>query len=289
MAAIRHRSAARSPVAVGVDVGGTWVRVVALRDGKHCLRLAVRTARVRELRIFFLTLWKAQGWTRAQVAALVVASRGIWTATERRAVARRLSPLARRVLVVSDAQAALLGALDGRPGVLVLSGTGSVVIGRNDQGRWARAGGMGPLLGDEGSAFWLGREWLRVTTGGEDFLPARRLVRAADPVGRIAALAPRVLRSARRGDRRAQRIVKTGQVHLAAWTREVARRLHLTRPVAVSWAGSVLDDPWFRAGLRRAVRRTGLHAHWQAPAQAAVDTAARLAERMARSGRRSQR
>jgi N-acetylglucosamine kinase-like BadF-type ATPase len=183
--------------------------------------------------------------------------------------------------VLSDAQAALLGALDERPGVLVLSGTGSIVVGRNRRGCWARAGGMGPLLGDEGSAFWLGREWLRATTAGEDFFPARQLVNSADPVASIAALAPRVVRSARRGDPRARSIVKAGHAHLAAWTLDVARRLGLARPVTVSWAGSVLDDPWFRAGLRAAVRRTGLRAHWQNPTRSPVEAAARLAERLA--------
>jgi N-acetylglucosamine kinase-like BadF-type ATPase len=285
---IRHRPVRRPTVVIGADVGGTWVRVVARGAGKRPLRVAVRTARVRDLRTFLLNLWKSHGWTSHEIGALVVAARGMWTLAERRALAHRLGAVARRVRVVSDAQAALLGALDERPGVLILSGTGSIVIGRDGQGRWARAGGMGPLLGDEGSAFWLGREWLRATTAGEDFWPVRRLVRSADPVAGIAALAPRVLQSARRGDRRARRIVKTGQAHLAAWTRDVARRLRLARPVALSWAGSVLDDPWFRAGVRTAVSRTGLRARWQEPAQAPVEAAARLAERLAALRRRPQ-
>src|ERR671922_279575 len=50
---------------------------------------------------------------------------------------------------------------DGRPGALLLAGTGSIVLGRDARGRLVRAGGLGPLIGDEGSAFWLGREWLR--------------------------------------------------------------------------------------------------------------------------------
>src|SRR5205085_1195471 len=79
---------------------------------------------------------------------------------------------------------------------------------------WARAGGFGPLLGDEGSAFWLGREWLRATTEGEDFKAARRFVRVPHAVARIAALAPAVVARARRGDARARRIVAQAQRHL---------------------------------------------------------------------------
>jgi len=217
------------------------------------------------------------------VAALVVASRGIWTLAERRALAARLRGLARRVVVYSDAQIALLGALGERPGLLVLSGTGSIVIGRDARGRWGRAGGFGPLLGDEGSAFWLGREWLRATTEGEDFFPARRFVRDPHPVARIAGLAPRVRARARGGDRRARAIVMEGQHHLAAFAVTVARRLRLRPPVDLSWAGSVLGDPWFLAGLVRAVARTGLRARWHPPGQDAVTAAADLAAGLARS------
>src|SRR3989304_4407417 len=59
------------------------------------------------------------------------------------------------------------GPAPGRPpGPLVPAGTGSIVIGRDARGRWARAGGLGPLLGDEGSAFWLGRGGVRGAGGG---------------------------------------------------------------------------------------------------------------------------
>jgi N-acetylglucosamine kinase-like BadF-type ATPase len=282
MHAIRHSIRGRVPLAIGVDIGGTWVRVLARGVGGRA-RVSLKTHRVRahELGNLLRGLWKRQRWNPSDVDALVVASRGIWTRTDRSALGRRLRGLARRLMVLSDAQAALLGALDGQPGVLVLSGTGSIVIGRDGRGRWKRTGGMGPLLGDEGSAFWLGREWLRVTTAGEDFLPARRLVYSSDPVARIAALAPRVLRSARRGDRRARRIVRVGQAHLAGWTQEVAGRLRLDPPVSVSWAGSVASDPWFRTGLRAAVARTGMRARWQPPAETPVEAALRLAERLA--------
>ena len=147
--------------------------------------------------------------------------------------------------------------------------------------RWTRAGGLGPLLGDEGSGFWLGREWLRAISRGEDILPALALLRSRNPVGRIAALAPGVIRRARRGNRDARRIVSVGQAALAAHIVDIARRLHLSSPVLVSWAGSVLGDDWYRAGVGRALARVGLRARWVAPARPPVAAAARLAEHLA--------
>lgn len=269
----------RRRIAVGVDVGGSRLRLIAVEDGRVVGRLTISAPPLANLTKFLPRLWQQLGWKRADVGAVVVASRGIWTPSERRDLARRLGPLSAHVDVLSDAQAALLGALGLRPGLLVLAGTGSIVIGRDRRGRWARAGGLGPLLGDEGSAFWIGRAWLRATTGGEDFLAVRRLVARGDAVARIAALAPAVLRRARRGDRRARAIVGEAQEHLAGFAVGVARQLRPSPPVTVSWAGGLLEDAAFRSGLRRAVARSGLRARWVAPAAAPVDAAVALAQR----------
>jgi N-acetylglucosamine kinase-like BadF-type ATPase len=266
------------PIAIGADLGGTRFRLIAMREGRVIGRVSTAAPPLSNLAKFLRVVWKQRGWTSRDVGALVVGSRGIWTASERRALAGRLTRLAARVEILSDAQAALLGALGGAPGILILAGTGSIVVGRDARGRWARAGGLGPLLGDEGSAFWIGRAWLRATTRGEDFLPIRRLVTRPDAVARIAALAPSVLDRARRGDPRARGIVGEAQGHLAGLARQVARELCLPAPVALSWAGGVLDDVHFREGLERAVARSGLRARWQAPLTAPVVAVAALAQ-----------
>src|SRR6184192_4367337 len=43
---------------------------------------------------------------------------------------------------------------------IVLAGTGSVAFGRNDAGEEARAGGWGPIIGDEGSGYFIARTGL---------------------------------------------------------------------------------------------------------------------------------
>jgi glucosamine kinase len=259
----------QSPVAVGVDLGGTWLRLVALRDGRviRHRRRAVPLARLA-------TLLPALLGRRAPIASLVVASRGVWTLAERRASARRLRRAAARVEVIADVEAALLGALAGRAGVLILAGTGSIVLGRDAGRRLARAGGLGALIGDEGSAFWLGREWLRLAPGEAGV--ARALARRPDAVARIAALAPAVLARARRGNRLARGIVAAGQEHLAALAAGVIRRLGLAAPVLVSWGGGLLADARYRAGVRRALARR-VRCRWRPPAIDPALAAARLA------------
>ncbi|WP_051535616.1 N-acetylglucosamine kinase [Asaia platycodi] len=57
----------------------------------------------------------------------------------------------------NDVDMACRGAFLNRPGILLLSGTGSMAWGVGEDGETARVGGWGSLFGDEGSAYWIGR------------------------------------------------------------------------------------------------------------------------------------
>lgn len=238
---------------VVVDLGGTWVRVAVSGAAPRTYRGP--TPGVAGLPALLDRLWRRWRLSRRDLAALGVASRGIWTRGERRALARRLRRFAPRVIVISDVEAAYLAALGAVPGVLLLAGTGAIALGCDGRGRWIREGGLGPLLGDDGSAFSIGRAWLR------DAVPparARRIATAPDAVARVAALAPGVLRRARRGDRIARRVVRDAQQALAVLVGRTARALHLRPPVALSWAGGLMGNAAFRAGVWRHLRSQGL-------------------------------
>ena len=97
-----------------------------------------------------------------------------------RAIMKRIGYKA-RVLVVNDALVALEAGAPGQPGIVIISGTGSISYGRNATGIAARSGGWGYVLGDEGSGYWIGRAALRA------------VLRAADQRGRETALTPLLL------------------------------------------------------------------------------------------------
>lgn len=255
---------------VVVDLGGTWVRVSVSGAAPRAYRGP--TPGVAGLPALLARLWRRWRLTRGDLAALGVASRGIWTTGERRALARRLRRFAPRVVVISDVEAAYLAALGAVPGVLLLAGTGAIALGRDRRGRWAREGGLGPLLGDDGSAFAIGRAWLR----GAAVPPARarRIATAPDAVARVAALAPSVLRRARDGDRAARRAVREAQQALASLAGRTARSLHLRPPVTLSWAGGLLGDARFRAGVWRHLRGQGLRIRPVRPRAPAASPAA---------------
>ena len=133
----------------------------------------------------------------------------------------------RKIMVVPDAEAALAGAFNGGPGIVLISGTGSVAWGRDNQGNLHRAGGYGYILGDDGSGFWIGREALRTSLdayyrgetsplaaeicelwGIEVITEAVSLAYAEkSPAGKIASIAPLVFRLSDNNDETSEDIL----------------------------------------------------------------------------------
>ena len=67
-----------------------------------------------------------------------------------------------------DAATNLAGATAGGPGVMVIAGSGSIAYGINEAGEEGRAGGLGYLMGDEGSAWWIGITALQAAAAAAD-------------------------------------------------------------------------------------------------------------------------
>jgi N-acetylglucosamine kinase-like BadF-type ATPase len=66
-----------------------------------------------------------------------------------------------KVIFTTDVMALMVGSLDDKDGICLISGTGSVAIGQNGKGQILRAGGFGWKLGDEGSASNIALEAVR--------------------------------------------------------------------------------------------------------------------------------
>lgn len=110
---------------------------------------------------------------------------------------------ASEVAVYPDYVAAWAAHERGLDPILVLAGTGSIVVSRLPDGRVLKSGGRGPLLGDEGSLFDIGREvirkigetdtdprWKAEMMGGTASYDAwiAEIYRAASPAARIASI-----------------------------------------------------------------------------------------------------
>ena len=176
------------------------------------------------------------------------------------------------IYVAGDHVIAHRAAFGISPGVLVISGTGSIAFGRNQGGETARAGGWGPNVSDEGSAFWVGREAvaeaLRLFDVGKSngllatiadcwkVAPEEviRLANASEP--RFPELAGPVVNAAEQGDPNAREITERGGRALAGLASAVIQRLWPRGgivPVALS-GGVLQGSPLVRQAFKEAMR-----------------------------------
>jgi N-acetylglucosamine kinase-like BadF-type ATPase len=172
--------------------------------------------------------------------------------------------LSDRIHITDDPNIALAGATSGQPGIVVISGTGSIAFGQNARGETARVGGWGYIFGDEGSAFDIARQGLRAVMreyenwGGHTTLTPALLnaTGAADPGellhlfykpewprSRVAQLAKLVDRAAEEGDPVAAGILHQAAQQLAMQAVSVQGQLFTEgEPVRSSWAGGVFES-----------------------------------------------
>jgi N-acetylglucosamine kinase-like BadF-type ATPase len=154
-------------------------------------------------------------------------------------------------------------------GLALVAGTGSMAFARAADGRTARAGGWGHLLGDEGSGYALAVAGLRAVARAADGRgPGTALAeRLLTPLGlrqpqeligavygggldrtALAALAPAVVAAVEEGDEEAATIVREAAEQLAATAAAAVRALGL-EPSAVPTAlagGLLLGSPGYR-------------------------------------------
>lgn len=143
-----------------------------------------------------------------------------------------------------DALIALRAAIPEGPGIVLIAGTGSIAFADNGT-TTARSGGLGYLIGDEGSGFSLGIAALRLLAKVYDGrAPNDELVTAIArsfgeqaldglleavyvqpvPIERIAAVAPVVIALASGGDRAATRLVQAHAGECADLVKAAARK-----------------------------------------------------------------
>ena len=219
---------------------------------------------------------RAAGLKRVTFEAAFLAMPG--PAHERKLRAVRGCVDAKRFRMDNDKVNALASVTAGKPGVVVVAGTGTIAYAENARGQRADASGWGYLLGDEGGGFWIARQavgaacrhWdsrgdptaltekLLARLGIEDLWDLYFLV-YSEKLSRaeIAGLAAVVPEAAAEGDALARRILREAGRELGLAAGTVARRLRMHRgAVTVGMVGGVFrGSEGVRRNFRREARR----------------------------------
>ncbi len=253
---------------VGRGVGGRLVHL-GMAEGPQVMQAAFEQC--------IAGAWRMACGRPQPCAAVYLGLSGVEAGTPEAATAGRIAAGLVRAGVISaanDGASALAGALLGKPGVVVIAGTGAISLGVNESGEEAFSGGWGWLLGDEGSAFDLGRRGLLAALRAWDgrapstllqerfqahfavahYFDIKRIIFSSPLDARLFAdLAPIVVGAAQAGDTVAQAIVREGAYELAQSAAAVIQRLRFTSvsvPVApfggVFRAGAIVLRPFKR-------------------------------------------
>ena len=193
-----------------------------------------------------------------KLAFICVGAAGIETGTYKARLKAELESLYHvPAVTVSDAVLALYSALEGKDGVLVISGTGSIASCKW-KGDISRVGGWGHLINDDGSGYSIGQQAIRRIMDNNDCdrpgTPLELGIFAHLNINNlrdltqfvyshqksdIAALLPVVERLAENGDEQAADILIWAGEQLAGLVFKITRRYGITEPL-ISISGSAI-------------------------------------------------
>ncbi len=249
---------------IGIDGGQTSLKCVIVNESNHILgegsgpgliHLAAQGSRERYLESLTSALHQAWAMTHLPpqpVAAIGLGLTGVEFNSPEAEIVRGLVmqvQTAEAIAIDNDAYSALMGAHQGQPGVIVISGTGSIALGVNEAGQRQRVGGWGWLVGDEGSAMAIGRDGLRAALHDNDgsgpktqlaqafldhfniahYADVKRKIYASDFGARgFAALATVVSQCAANEDTIASGLIQRHGAALATQAQAVIQGLHLS-------------------------------------------------------------
>ncbi|MFM7096443.1 MAG: N-acetylglucosamine kinase [Gemmataceae bacterium] len=260
---------------IGLDGGGTKTVAVLARGGKKDFSIIGRgvssasNPRVVGFDNAICAINDAvrHAFTDAKIPVmkpglLVAGISGAGREEEKNILHKGISNLAKKVVITTDASLVLEEGLMEGWGIAVISGTGSMVLGKNQQGESFRSGGWGNILGDEGSAYALGMGALKLVTQiadgrkktsllNEKILANLQITHAQEIVAmfsgkklekaRIAGLAIEVLHAQEQGDQNAAVLINEQAGLLSACVVAVYNQMKIKdEMVPLTLAGSLL-------------------------------------------------
>jgi N-acetylglucosamine kinase-like BadF-type ATPase len=165
--------------ALGFDGGGTKTECVLMDSGRQ-IRATTRSGPSNPLRVGFdaassAIAQAAQFATReaniepSQISAVCAGLAGVGSYNSHEEMERLLTGMFPKAAVrlITDLELSLEAARQS-PAIVLVAGTGSAAIGRDSAGHIARAGGHGPLLSDQGSAYDVGRQAVAAAVRSRD-------------------------------------------------------------------------------------------------------------------------
>ncbi len=164
------------------------------------------------------------------------------------------------IVIETDARIALEAAFASSFGIVIMAGTGSIALGKGEDGKIYRIGGWGRILGDEGSGYVIGRQALnaavRSSEGRADKTKLLKFalehfgISSTDELvtkvyrenADISSFAPKVIQAALEFDHVAHNILFSQANELAELVRVLVAQIQPKRKIPVALMGGLLDS-----------------------------------------------
>lgn len=301
---------------LGIDGGGTNCRAAIVGDsGKvlgegradaaNFIRVGLEAA-IRHVRQAVNEACAQAGIDVSQISAACIGLAGTSHPEHHRQMLAGLKealPIS-DIALETDARVALAGATGNQPGIVIIAGTGSIACGINARGRFARAGGWGPAMGDEGSGSYIGRRALEAVVAAYDYRGEPTAM--MDPILRhfgvssppelppviyddperarreIAQLSRVVVKAAQEGDPVAIDILHDAAIELARAVTAVIEQLRMeNESFQVAYVGGVFEaGELVLAPLREEILKAAPYARVEPPVDPPVIGAVKMAMAM---------
>ena len=164
----------------------------------------------------------------------------------------------------NDVEVGLAGSLAGNCGINIVSGTGSIALGKDSNGKSIRCGGWGDYVGDEGSAHWIGKKTIEVFSKEADnrlekgnlYYHIREVLMLEDDFDiidyvlnkinkdrtKIAEFSSICYDSAVKGDKNAIKIFEDAAYELSLLVKMIINELDFEDEILVSYSGGVFKS-----------------------------------------------
>jgi len=260
----------------GIDAGGTTTRCILVNENGEFLaesktgpanyQVTGPANVVQEIRKAINVVCKKAGINEIDILGVglagVISKEDIQTLKNNLLLIKQV----KKCYITNDGEIAVLGAYAGESGIVVITGTGSIIYGLKENGVTVKIGGWGPLLGDEGSGFWIGLKALQTIIKTEEgwctntslsnilmnSLNIKNLKELVPfvyqdklPREKIAALAPLVIRAMADGDLVAKQIIEKGCDELILMVKAMLKKINCQKKEIAVTGGLFNNSPFY--------------------------------------------